>query len=59
MRDGGEMEDRVILERGVKAGVIAKRTFRPHLARLHITFEDEINVARDFQLDGLARDKLD
>ena len=59
MRDRGEMEDRVIIDRGVEAGVIAERSFRPHLARLDVAFEDEIDVGRDFEIDRLALHQLD
>ena len=53
------MKNRVILDRGVKSGVIAERSFRPRLPRLHITFEHEINVGRNFQIVRLAFHQLD
>jgi hypothetical protein len=59
MGDRGEMKDRIILDRGVEPGVIAERSFRPHLARLDVTFQDEIDIARNFQVDGFARHQLD
>ena len=59
MRDRGQMENRIIFDRGVKAGVIAKRSFRPHLAGLHITFQNKIDVRRNFEVDRFAANKLD
>ena len=59
VRDRGEMEDRIILDRGVEAGVIAERAFRPRLARLHVAFEDEIDIGRHFEVDRLALHQLD
>ena len=50
MRDRGEMKDGIILDRGVEAGVIAERPLGPRLARLHVTFENEIHVRRNFEL---------
>ena len=59
MCDRRQMEDRIIFNRSVETGVIAERSFRPHFARLHVTFEDEIDIGRNFEIDGLARNKLD
>ena len=59
MGDRGEMKDRIILDRGVETGVIAERPFRPHLARLNVTFENEIDIGRHFEIDRFARDQLD
>ena len=53
------MEDRVILNRGVKTGVIAKRAFRAHFLRLHISFQDKIDIRRDIDIDCLAAHQLD
>ena len=59
MRDRGQMKDRIILDRGVITGVIAERSFRPHLARLDIAFEDEIGIGRNFEVDRFAFHQLD
>ena len=59
VRDRGQMKDRIILDRSVKPGVIAERSFGPRLARLNITFENEIDIARHFQIDRFARHELD
>ena len=59
MRDRGEMEDRIIFDGSVETGVIAKRTFRPHFARLNVTFQNEIDIGRNFQIDGFALHQLD
>ena len=57
--DGGEVEDRVILDRGVEPGVIAERSFRPGLAGLDVAFEDEVDVGGDFEVVGEALHQLD
>ena len=54
MRDGGEMENGVILDRGVEPGVIAERAFRSGLARLDISFEHEIDIGRNIEIDCFA-----
>src|SRR5438093_3627363 len=53
------MENGIIFNRGVKPGVIAKRSLRPHFSRLHITFENEIDVCGHFELNGFTANKLD
>ena len=39
--------------------MITKRPFRAHLAWLHITFQNEINVCRHLQVDRFAANQLD
>ena len=59
MRDRGQMENRIIFDRGVKAGVIAKRALRPHLAGLNITFQNKIDVRRHIEIDRFAANEFD
>ena len=59
MRDRSEMKDGIIFDGSVVTGVIAERTFRPHFARLHVTFENEIDIGRNFEIDRFARNQLD
>ena len=59
MRDRGQMKDRIILDRGVKPSVIAERTFRPHLARLYVTFQDEIDIRRDIDINSFTTHQFD
>ena len=59
VRDGSQMENGVVFDCGVKSGVIAKGSFRAHLAWLHITLQNEINVRRHLEIDGFAADQLD
>ena len=59
MRNRGQMENWVIFDRGVKAGVIAKWAFRAHLTRLDITFQNKIDIRRDIDINRFAANELD
>ena len=59
MRDRRQMENRIIFDRGVKTGVIAKRPFRPHLTGLNVAFQNEINICRHIEIDRFAAHQLD
>jgi hypothetical protein len=53
------MKHRIIFQRRVITGVIAERSFRPHLPRLHVTFQDNIDIRRNFDIDGFAFHQFD
>jgi hypothetical protein len=53
------MENRVIFDRGVKAGVIAKWALRPHLTGLNITFQNKIDVRRYIDIDRSTANEFD
>ena len=53
------MENGIIFNRGVKPGVITKRSLRPHFTRLHITFQNKIDVRGDFEVNGFTANKFD
>ena len=59
MGDGGHMENWIIFNRCIKAGVIAKGTFWTHLAGLHISFQNKVDVCRHIEINGFAADELD
>ena len=59
MRDRGQMENWVVFHCSVKARVIPKRPFRPHLAGLNITLQDKINVRGNIEIDCFATNELD
>ena len=59
MGDRGYMENRIIFNRCIKAGVIAKGTFGAHLTGLNIAFQDKIYVCRHIEIDRFAADELD
>ena len=52
-------EYRVVVHRGVEAGVIAKRPLRPGLAGLNVAFDHKVHVRRNFQINGLALHQCD
>jgi len=59
MGDRGQMENGIVFDRGVEAGVIAEGSLGPRLTRLHIAFEYNIHVRRHIDVYGLAANKLD
>ena len=59
VRDGRDVEDRVVVGEGVVARVVAERPLAAHLVRAHITLEDDLSRGRHLDVDRLALDHLD
>src|SRR5579862_108426 len=58
-RDAFDVEGGKLVFQRVIAGVIAKRPFDSNVIQIDITFEDELGVGRDFQIDRLALHQFD
>ncbi|OPZ81423.1 MAG: hypothetical protein BWY76_03038 [bacterium ADurb.Bin429] len=50
MRDGGDMEDGVVVRQRVVSGVVAERSFPAALAGVHVALDDEISVGGHLQV---------
>ena len=59
MRDRRQMEDRIIFDRGVEAGVIAEGSFRPHLPGCTNPSSTKSTSAGTSTIDRLALHQLD
>jgi hypothetical protein len=58
MGDRGEMKNWIVIEGSIKSGVVAKRSFRAHLAGLDISFEDEVHVGGNFEIHRFTLHQL-
>ena len=58
VRNGGNMEYRVLIRFGVVAGMVAEGSFDPPFVRIDETFKDELRLRRYANVDGLALDDL-
>ena len=58
MRNGSQMEDRVVFSERIVAGMVAERPLWAQLARDHIPFQHDLGMRGHFKVDGLALDHL-
>ena len=58
MGDGGDVENGVVVDGGVEAGVISERAFGAGLAGMNESFDDEIDISGHLEGDGFAGDEV-
>lgn len=58
VRDGGDVEDGVVVRQGVIPGVVAEGAFAATFVGLHISLEHELTFSGDLQIHGLALHQL-